>query len=180
MILNDILIVCDADGTLTDNTVLVTEKGMHRTFNMYDVEAFWRLKKSGIETVILTGSPNKFTKMFGEYYGIPVHVTDDKRSYLYNYFENYFGNNRIISFANDTMDLEMMECSVFTGCPANAWIDVLRYVAKRLVNETPPTGYVSTYRGGSGAFRDFIDHLYDNNIIGNIVMSQMQHQPHLK
>lgn len=155
---NDFLVICDADGALTDNTVLVTGYGMHRKFNMYDVEAFWKLKKLGFEIGILTGSPNEYTKKFGAYYGIPIHVSDDKMMYLANNFPKYFDNNSIISFANDTMDLEMMECSFFTGCPFDAWDDILEYTKGRMMFENPSSAYITRRSGGNGAFREFIEH----------------------
>ncbi len=154
---NNLLFVCDADGVLTNNTILVTGYGMHRIFNLYDVEAFSQLKKVGHEAIILTGSPNKYTKRFGEYYEIPVHVTNDKMMYLANKFPEYFGTDSIVSFGNDTADIEMMRCSTFTGCPRDAWINVYKYVAQRAI-EKPSTGYPATRAGGEGAFREFIEY----------------------
>ncbi len=146
-------LVMDVDGTLTDGKIYMGPEGeAMKAFNIKDGYGIHdMLPRAGITPVIITGRKSAIVENRGKELGISeIHQgVKDKVLKL----REVCGDPGCTAYiGDDSNDLPSMEAvraaGGKTGCPADA---------VRAVKET--ADFVSEFRGGDGAVRDFIEWL---------------------
>lgn len=144
------LLVVDCDGTLTDCTVYVSERGEEMVaFNRRDGHAFQLCREHGIDAVILTGEDSPIVRKRAEKLRIAVCTSKDKTADVVR-----LGLGSGMAYIGDDVNDAAAMCMVrdaggVIACPADAHRSVLNL---RGVIVMPS-------RGGRGAVRDFVDML---------------------
>ena len=150
------ILFCDVDGSLTDGNLFYSNTGsVFYKYSIKDGLAFSELLKIGFEIYVLTGRKNqslqyrfrniKITKIF-------TSVLDKAKI-----VKGIIGSStKLITFyfGDDVNDLESMKLCMFIGCPIDANPSVIKY-----------SHFVSSFKGGDGALRDF----YDNYLINKLL-----------
>ena len=150
-------LVMDVDGTLTDGKIYMSASGeAMKAFNIKDGYGIGNLLvKLSIEPVILTGRSSEIVSNRCKELGINsvfqgikdkaetlIRITDDLSTIA------YIGDD-----LNDILCMKLVKQSGgIIGCPADAVEDV------KLISD-----FVSSFPGGEGAVRDFIDWIQKNN-----------------
>lgn len=146
-------LVMDVDGTLTDGKIYIGNKGeMMKAFSIKDGCGIHDLLiPSGIHPIIITGRKSKILLKRCKELGIKriYQNVKDKKEILKSISEEL---NTFAYIGDDINDLPVMqlikEAGGLIGCPSDAVLKV-----KTISN------FVSEYKGGSGAVRDFIEFL---------------------
>lgn len=149
-------LVMDVDGTLTDGKIYMSASGeAMKAFNIKDGYGIGNLLvKLSIEPVILTGRSSEIVSNRCKELGINsvfqgikdkaetlIRITDDLSTIA------YIGDD-----LNDILCMKLVKQSGgIIGCPADAVEDV------KLISD-----FVSSFPGGEGAVRDFIDWIQKN------------------
>ena len=147
------MLVMDVDGTLTDGHIYIGAKGeTMKAFHVQDGYGIAHiLPKLGIIPVIITGRSSRIVEKRAAELKI-VHLYQgiiDKLSKLNEIAaELHIPAEEIAYIGDDLNDLECIRYCGHTGCPADAVPEVMGAV-----------DYVCKRNGGSGAVREFIDHL---------------------
>lgn len=150
------LFVMDVDGTLTDGKIYMGENGeLMKAFCAKDGYAIHRLlKKNKILPVIITGRISKIVELRSAELGIlEVHQgVTDKAARLMEVAKKYhLQRNEIAYIGDDDNDLEAMQAAGFVGCPADASENVKK-----------AADFVSSYCGGEGAIREFVEKIVED------------------
>jgi len=143
------LIVYDFDGVMTDNKVIIFEKGEEAvTTNRSDGLAVSMIKKRGIPQVIISTESNKVVTIRAKKLGIPVlrNIKDKKRCLVEYCKKNKYDLKKTIYIGNDVNDLEAMQIVGIPICPADAHQDI-KNISK----------YILKKKGGKGVIREFND-----------------------
>lgn len=144
------MLVMDVDGTLTDGKIYYGNNGeMFKAFNIKDGYRLINCEKYGIITAIITGKTSQIVagrarelKIKEVYQGVL-----DKIEVLKSLVEKYnLDISQVAYVGDDVNDIECMKICGFTACPADA---------TKQVKEA--CDFVSSFNGGDGAVRDFID-----------------------
>lgn len=144
------MLVMDVDGTLTDGKIYVGDNGeVFKAFNVKDGYRLINLEKFDIIPVIITGKKSEILskraaelKISEVFQGI-----DDKLIVLDEVISRYQLTYENVAYIGDDLnDLECMEASYLTACPADA-IDEVREMVD----------FICSVNGGNGAVREFID-----------------------
>lgn len=146
-------LVMDVDGTLTDGKIYIGNKGeMMKAFSIKDGCGIHDLLiPSGIQPIIITGRKSKILLKRCKELGIKriYQNVKDKKEILKSISEEL---NTFAYIGDDINDLPVMQlikdAGGLIGCPSDAVLKV-----KTISN------FVSEYKGGSGAVRDFIEFL---------------------
>ena len=145
-------LVIDVDGTMTDAGIYYDENGNElKKFCTKDAAGFFAAKKTGIQTLVLTGrecaaTTRRMKEMKVDYL---VQNCKDKVSYLNQFMkERNILQSEIGYIGDDLNDLASMRLCGFIGCPQDACIEV-----------KTAADYVSSVKGGEGAVRDIIEFL---------------------
>ena len=145
------LLVCDFDGVLTDNRVLLTEHGSESVFvNRADGLAISKLNESYFPVVIISSEKNSVVKKRAE----KLHIEsfqgiDDKEKTLRNYCYNCgIGLENVIFIGNDINDLKVMKSVGWPICPSDGH-DSVKSIS-RIILKT---------KGGEGVVRELLDRL---------------------
>lgn len=149
------LIVYDCDGVLTDNRVLVDEKGKESVFfNRSDGLAIKLIKKMGINQVIISTEKNSIVQRRAEKLKIDcIFGVSDKKSVLTKYCEtNKIELSHTIFIGNDINDLSVMQIVGIPICPNDAYKQIRNI--SQIVLET---------KGGYGCVRELLDLLQHTN-----------------
>lgn len=146
-------IIMDVDGTLTNGQLHIGKEGeLFKSFYCRDGLAIIRAREKGITPVILTSRKSEIVNRRAEELGV-VHVyqgmSNDKACYLPAIREALGVEAHEVAYIGDDVnDLACMkECGI-VACPHDA-VDEVKSIAN----------YISSYNGGYGAVRDFIDWL---------------------
>ena len=151
-------VIFDFDGVFTDGSVYVLDDGkeMVRCTRYDGGTAIHRLKKVGVETMVLSGEANPCVAWRCKKIGLPfVQGVQDKLARLKRIlYENELGPpefqpEEICYVGDDLNDLEIMK---FVGVPiavANAFKEIKQVAC-----------YVTQKKGGEGAVREVCDLLY--------------------
>lgn len=143
-------LILDVDGTLTDGTVYFGENGeAYKGFYVRDGIGIQKIMKVGIVPVIVTSRDSRIAESRARDLGIDeVYIgVEDKKTFLEDYFKKRnINKNEIAYIADDINDLEAMRLARYRGCPADAVIEM-----RNVCN------FVSNYRGGYGAVREFCE-----------------------
>lgn len=145
----------DCDGVLTDNRVLYPSGD--RFFNVSDGHAFGMLKEAGVPAMMLTGEMDTSLLVRASRLDVAIQMAClDKLQAVVNLSRQINMEADAVAFmGNDVMDLPLLKNVGYPACPSDAHIDVLDYVQRS-------GGFVSKAKGGHGAFREFVDYLFEH------------------
>lgn len=159
-------LVIDVDGTMTDGGLYYDENGNEtKKFCTKDAAGFFAAHQVGMKIMVLTGRECKATtrrmsEMKVEYLCQNV---KEKVSYLKNFMgENGIKKEEIGYIGDDLNDLPPMKLCGYVGCPEDACLEV-----KKIAD------YISPVKGGYGAVRDVIEHLFRENNLWNEAVSKV-------
>ena len=145
-------LIIDVDGTLTDAGIYYDENGNElKKFCTKDAAGFFAAHQVGIQIMILTGrecaaTTRRMKEMKVEYL---VQNCRDKVTYIQNFMrENHINREEIGYLGDDLNDFPGMQLCGFTGCPADACVEIKEYA-----------DYVATVKGGEGAVRNIIEYM---------------------
>lgn len=154
------LFFLDVDGTLTKGEIFVSDHGeLFKQFNVKDgLGISYFLPQFNIVPVVITGRKSKALERRCEELGITeiYQGSNNKREIMMNIVRQQGITLEQCAYIGD--DINDLECikeiknnGGITACPLDA-----NYQIKSLCD------YVSTFKGGEGAVRDFIDYLICN------------------
>lgn len=142
-------LMIDVDGTMTDAGIYYDENGNElKKFCTKDAAGFFAAKQAGIKTMVLTGrecqaTTRRMQEMKVDYI---VQNIKDKVAYLTKFIEEQNISWKEIGYLGDDLnDLSAMQLCGFSGCPADACVEVKERA-----------DYISKVDGGKGAVRDII------------------------
>lgn len=152
----------DVDGTLTDGKIYMGVDGeCMKAFDIKDGYALHTLlKENGIIPVIITARKSPMVEHRCKELGVAeIHQgVMNKHDCLKSIIENYSSSEKQYDFSNvayigdDLLDLQCMnpikDAGGIAGCPSNA--------AKEVISVCD---FISQYKGGDGAVRDFVEYL---------------------
>ena len=147
------LFIIDVDGTMTDAGIYYDEHGNElKKFCTKDAAAFFALHKAGIKIMVLTGRECEATTRRMKELKVDYLYQNikDKRAFLTQFFSEHEMKKEEIGYIGDDLnDLPPMQLAGYIGCPADSCNEI-----KEISN------YVSNIKGGQGAVRDIIEHLF--------------------
>ena len=144
------LVATDCDGVLTDGGMYYTEQGdVMKKFNVIDGVGFERLRENGIKTAIITAESNPLLQKRAEKLKVDYLFTGSKDKLellkkLCNQLNISLSETAYIG--DDTFDVPAIEKCGF-GCAPSSAFDNIKEKAK----------YVTTRKGGEGAFREMVE-----------------------
>ncbi|MBQ9219012.1 MAG: HAD-IIIA family hydrolase [Muribaculaceae bacterium] len=147
------LLVMDVDGTLTDGKINMGPEGeVFKSFNIRDGYAINEmLPAHGIVPAIITGRTSQIVANRAK----ELHITElyqgkhDKLETLLQLMDKYgCTRDNVAYIGDDILDIVCMRQCGLVGCPADACSQV-----KELAH------FVSSYKGGDGAVREFIEYI---------------------
>lgn len=144
------ILVMDVDGTLTDGKIYVGDNGeVFKAFNVKDGYRLISLDNSNIIPVIITGKKSEILSKRADELKITevFQGINDKLAVLDEVLSRYQLSYENVAYIGDDLnDLECMQVSYLTACPADAIEEVKGEV-----------DYICKVNGGNGAVREFID-----------------------
>lgn len=144
------LVVMDVDGTLTDSAMYYSARGEElKRFSTRDGMGITLLHRSGIQTAIVTSENSEIVTRRAEKLGIKEVVLGchDKTTTFYDISRRLkIAPSDIAYIGDDVNDLHVMSLCGLAGCPSDA-VPAIQNMAH----------FVSTFSGGNGAVRDFIE-----------------------
>lgn len=150
-------IICDFDGVLTDNTVLVAEDGTESVrCSRADGLAFDALRALGIPCVIVSTEANGVVAARAEKLRVEVHqAVMDKSTVVSKLIrQRTWPPERTLYIGNDLNDLSAMQVCGISACPADAHPRVQE--ACDVVLRTS---------GGAGVMREIVESLIKADIV---------------
>ncbi|MEL6543586.1 MAG: HAD hydrolase family protein [Myxococcota bacterium] len=136
----------DFDGVMTDDTVIVTEEGVESiTANRGDGMGILRLKRAGVNVVVISKEINKVVAARCRKLDIPCHHGIDDKLTLFQDLarQKGVGPEQLAFVGNDVNDMECMEWASVGIAVANSRPEVLALA-----------DWVTQARGGHGAVRE--------------------------
>lgn len=155
-------ICIDCDGVLTNGDILFFDDGITtaRSFSTLDGHGFRLLREHGIHVHILTGSDSQSIEARARWLEVPVTTSQDKAHWIQMYSEYMdIPLENICVMGNDVIDLEVMKLVGLPACPIDAQDDVLGLCYNK------DNGFISSKKGGKGAFREVCDFLISRNFV---------------
>ncbi|MFZ1529129.1 MAG: HAD hydrolase family protein [Ferruginibacter sp.] len=144
------LFVLDADGVLTDGSLLIFEDGQQvRRMNIKDGYALQLAIKKGYRILVISGAKSKAIKKRLSLLGIKdaFFGVEDKVKLMLNYISKFrFEKEQVLYMGDDMPDLECMKMAGLATCPADA-VPEIKEIAQ----------YISPLNGGQGCVRDIIE-----------------------
>ena len=142
--------IFDVDGVLTNNEVLITEKGeLLRKMNVRDGMAIKMAIEKGFKIAVITGGRSEGVTKRLEALGIKDIYSgiSDKLEAFEEFVTQYeLDPLGILYMGDDLPDYPVMRRVGLATCPKNAAPELF-----------PITNYVSPYNGGEGCVRDVIE-----------------------
>jgi 3-deoxy-D-manno-octulosonate 8-phosphate phosphatase (KDO 8-P phosphatase) len=142
--------IFDVDGVLTNNEVLITEKGeLLRKMNVRDGMAIKMAIEKGFKIAVITGGRSEGVIKRLEALGIKDIYSgiSDKLEAFEEFVTKYeLDPLGILYMGDDLPDYPVMRRVGLATCPKNAAPELF-----------PITNYVSPYNGGEGCVRDVIE-----------------------
>ena len=141
----------DVDGTMTDGKIYMGAEGeILKAFNIHDGYGIHELlPKYGIKTAIITGRESKIVLNRAKELEIDYvlqNIKDKARAITDLQKQLDIKQSETVYMGDDIIDLSAMRCCGLNGCPSDAVSEVKNYC-----------DYVSSFAGGNGAVRDFIE-----------------------
>ncbi len=150
-------LLCDVDGTLTDNGLYYGENGEElKRFSAKDGMGLVLLQKQDIAVWIISGINSKPVKARMKDLGVKeVHTgIDDKITLMKDLCKKHNVNLEEVAYIGDDVnDLECMKIAGTTAAPNDAEKSI-----KEIVD------YIMKRDGGYGAVRDFCDIIIKNHV----------------
>ena len=152
------MLVMDVDGTLTDGRIYIGENGeVMKAFCAHDAVGVRKLKNYGILPVIITGRESKIVENRALEMNIDLSYVFQNISKKQEKLEELlsdlgFDFQEVAYIGDDENDLECLKKCRLRGCPKNA-VSVIK-------NEC---NFISSYNGGNGAVREFVEYIIENN-----------------
>ena len=144
------LVVSDVDGVLTDGGLYFNETGLElKKFDVKDGMGFVILKRSGIETGIITTDTSKIIDVRAKRFDptFLISGTWEKLTALHGKLADLnITLDETAYIGDDVNDLEILKEVGFSAAPADAVSSV-----KNIVD------YICTSQGGQGAFRELAE-----------------------
>lgn len=151
---------------MTDGGLYYDENGNEtKKFCTKDAAGFFAAHQSGMKIMVLTGreckaTTRRMTEMKVEYLNQNV---KDKAQFLKDFMEENKLTSEMIAYIGDDLnDLPPMKLCGYVGCPADSCQEV-----KEIAD------YVSSVKGGYGAVRDIIEHVFRENGLWNNAISEV-------
>jgi 3-deoxy-D-manno-octulosonate 8-phosphate phosphatase (KDO 8-P phosphatase) len=142
--------IFDADGVLTDGSLLLLENGLQaRRMNIKDGFALQLAVKKGYRILVISGSDSaQVTHRLVKLGITDVHMSVlDKKNFIDSYIKkNKLKKEEVLYMGDDLPDLPAMPSVGLPACPADAAAEI-KEVAK----------YISPINGGCGCVRDVIE-----------------------
>ncbi len=145
------LVLTDCDGVLTDGGIYYSKQGEEmKLFSARDGMGVERLRKLlNIETGLITGENSEIVRRRVEKLGIREYHPGsiDKYPILKKILKNRnLSTEEIAYIGDDSNDMEIMQQSGLSACPADAFMPI-REIAHLIMDN----------KGGQGAFREFAE-----------------------
>jgi len=154
------LVITDIDGVWTDGGMYYDQTGNEwKKFNTSDSAGVLFLRKLHIPLAVLTGENTEIVKRRADKLKIDflfqgVHNKLECAADLCKKLNIDF--NRVAYIGDDLIDLALLNRVGFSAAPANA----PDYIKSKV-------DYVTVKRGGEGAFREFIEHILEQEGVLN-------------
>jgi 3-deoxy-D-manno-octulosonate 8-phosphate phosphatase (KDO 8-P phosphatase) len=154
------LIITDIDGVWTDGGMYYDQTGNEwKKFNTSDSAGILFCKKLNIKTAILTGEETQIVKRRAEKLNVDFlfQGVKDKLNVAIELCQSLqISLHEVAYIGDDINDLKLLNEVGFSACPSNA----ADYIKNKV-------HYVTTKKGGEGAYREFVEHIvsqhYDLN-----------------
>jgi 3-deoxy-D-manno-octulosonate 8-phosphate phosphatase (KDO 8-P phosphatase) len=154
------LIITDIDGVWTDGGMYYDQTGNEwKKFNTSDSAGILFCKKLNIKTAILTGEETQIVKRRAEKLNVDFlfQGVKDKLNVAIELCQSLqISLHEVAYIGDDINDLKLLKEVGFSACPCNA----ADYIKNKV-------HYVTTKKGGEGAYREFVEHIvsqyYDLN-----------------
>jgi len=144
-------LVVDVDGTLTDSGIYYDDSGHEfKKFSTKDAAGFFAAKEAGIKTIILTGRESEatFRRMTELNVDYIFQNVKNKFDFLKAFMlDNNISKDEVGYIGDDVNDLAPMKLAGYVACPSDSCKEIIEIA-----------NYVSSINGGSGAFRDIVEH----------------------
>jgi 3-deoxy-D-manno-octulosonate 8-phosphate phosphatase (KDO 8-P phosphatase) len=147
-------IVTDVDGVLTDGGIYYDENGNEfKKFNVKDGQIIKNLKDNGIILGVITGRTSKSVdrrvhELDFDFYRSGV---ENKILELANFLKKFgLKPDDVAYIGDDINDLKLLKSVGFSSAPTDS-----RYYIRNTVD------YVTSSKGGEGAFRDLADYILE-------------------
>jgi len=144
------MLLLDVDGVLTDGSVLLHDAGAEsKTFFIRDGTALIWARREGILVGLVSGRASAATTRRAAELGIPITVqgvTDKTAAYTEILQAHGTKDEDVGYMGDDLLDLPLLTRVGLSGAPADASDEVRTRVH-----------WVSSYPGGRGAVREFIE-----------------------
>lgn len=151
------LVAFDVDGTLTDGKIYLGKQGeLLKVFNVKDGLRIKQLSKFDIIPVVITGRQSDVLSIRMKELGVKevYQNINNKKKILQGIMEKYkLTYENIAYIGDDENDLSCIKICAITGCPLDA---------STLVKEN--VDFISNFKGGEGAVREFLDFLLEDKI----------------
>ena len=142
--------VCDVDGVLTNNDLLVTESGeLLRIMNVRDGQAIKWAIQAGFPIAVITGGRSEGAKKRLTDLGVEEYYSGVKDKWVaFQSFLQRTGTlmSEVCYMGDDLPDLPVMRRVMLSACPADAIPELLG-----------SCDYVSPLVGGAGCVRDILE-----------------------
>lgn len=118
------MLILDVDGTLTDGKIYMGPNGeVFKAFNAHDGQGIRKLKKAGIETIIITGRESRIVENRAKEIDITEiyqGVSNKKEKLLELIKDKKISLENVGYIGDDENDLEAMQLCGFKACPNDA------------------------------------------------------------
>ena len=155
------LFISDVDGVLTDGSMYYSENGNEiKKFSTYDGMGFVLLKKRGIKTAIITSEKTEIVKNRANKLDIDFVEQGVSGKNKLSVAKKICKQNNIpftsVSYIGDDLNcFELLESVNYKACPKNAVNKIKKIDGILNLNK----------KGGEGAVREYIDYLFENELI---------------
>ncbi|MFQ6617485.1 MAG: KdsC family phosphatase [Fidelibacterota bacterium] len=144
------MILTDVDGVLTDGSLMLGDGELElKSFNVHDGFAIYLAKRAGLKVGFITGRTSRAVERRAKELGIDVLYQGELNKRIpYEKVKSEYelDDDEIAFIGDDFLDLVILKKVGFSASVANAREEVKRHVH-----------YVTSAKGGDGAFREIID-----------------------
>lgn len=145
------LIITDVDGTLTDSSVIYSDKNIEtKAFSTKDGAILKVLPQMGINVVFLTGRESEATvRRAKDLNAVSIQGVDNKALMFDRLLSDYdVSPDEVAYFGDDLNDIKIMLMCGLKCCPADATREIIDIC-----------DFVSAKNGGYGAVRECCEHI---------------------
>lgn len=145
-------LILDVDGVLTDGKIIYSADGVEtKNFHVRDGLGIKLIQSSGVEVIIISGRPSKVTELRAAELGIK-HVFTGIKDKL-----------AVLNELCGTIGLALSECAAIgddiNDLPVLKAVGISATVGDAASYVKDNVDFVCSLAGGSGAVREFIDHI---------------------